>query len=769
MKAPSSAWNPFRWIAELTDVWRDTRRIVLVAQIAAIYAAILIPFKVGIPLIPGFAELRPANAIPIVTSLLFGPAAAWGSGLGNIIGDCFGTLGPASVFGFLGNFFFGYIPYVLWGNMGPLSSGQPPQVKSWQQGLEFGVVCVVASGVCAGIIGWGVEMLGLLPFTILAPAIFLNNIVMSILLGPPLLFFLYPRVKRWGLLYKDFLEEAKRVDEALIPSPSHCSQDEVDELNAKARLVVEICDLTFQYKSAPAPTLHHLSLQILKGETVVLMGRAGSGKSTLCFTLNGLIPHFLTGQFSGVVRINGRDTQGHHVWHQAGKVGLVFQDFETQLVSTNVEMELAYPLGYLEPPLTSREMTQRIQWALEKVGLAGLERRDPLSLSGGQRQRLVVASLLASQPGLLVLDHPMTDLDPEARRQLRELFTRLQREGITILISEQESEEVVHADRICILDAGEVVWEGSPRDFFCRPEVSKSHGIRPPALAECFMDLELSTLPGTVEDAWKLADDVGLILDPPQSLVQEEGVDSGQGNSKPFLSRPLIRVEEVSFLYEGGSKALENISFSIAPGEFVAVVGQNGSGKSTLAKLFNGLLIPSSGYVFMAGKDTRVATVNELAKVVGYVFQNPDHQIFAETVQEEVAFGARNIGCSPEECEQRIQEALAAVGLNQEKSKCLDPFSLTKGERQRVAVASVLAAKPSLLVFDEPTTGLDAKETDRMMEMIRLLNRQGHTIMMITHSMRLVGRVCHALSGHEPRPFGKRRPDSQNLFESEIA
>jgi hypothetical protein len=148
-------------------------------------------------------EFRTANAIPIVASLLFGPAAAWGAGIGNIIGDCFGTLGPASMFGFLGNFFFGYLPYLMWGHLGWLSSGQPPMVKSWRQGLEYGLVCVVASGACAGIIGWGVELLGLLPFIVLAPAIFFNNIVMGLFLGPPLLGFLYPRVQRWQLRYED--------------------------------------------------------------------------------------------------------------------------------------------------------------------------------------------------------------------------------------------------------------------------------------------------------------------------------------------------------------------------------------------------------------------------------------------------------------------------------------------------------------------------------------------------------------------------------------
>ena len=233
-----SAWNPLRWATELAHVWRETRLIVLVAQIAAIYAAILIPFKVGIPLIPGFAELRPANAIPIVTSLLFGPAAAWGSGLGNVIGDCFGTLGPASAFGFLGNFLFGYVPYLLWGNLGFLSSGRAPQVKSFRQGLEFGLVCVVASAVCAATIGWGVELLGLLPFTILAPAIFLNNLVMGLLLGPPLLLFLYPRVKTWGLCYEDLREELRATKEYREIADSFSVQrKDTDQSNGTVPLV----------------------------------------------------------------------------------------------------------------------------------------------------------------------------------------------------------------------------------------------------------------------------------------------------------------------------------------------------------------------------------------------------------------------------------------------------------------------------------------------------------------------------------------------------
>ena len=723
-------------------MWRDTRLIVLVAQIAAIYAAILIPFKIGIPLIPGFAELRPANAIPIVTSLLFGPAAAWGAGFGNIIGDCFGTLGPASVFGFLGNFFLGYVPYVLWGNMGPLSSGQPPMVKSWRQGLEFGIICVVASGVCAGIIGWGVELLGLLPFSILAPAIFFNNMVMGFLLAPPLLLFLYPRVKRWGLLYRDIRKNDDQPFDHSRLSSSAQSSAFLGYNKHHGTVVVDIKDLVFQYDAASTPTLQHVSFQVSQGETVALMGRGGSGKSTLCFTLNGLIPQFVSGTFSGEVRINGQDIRPLRVSDLAGKVGLVFQDFETQLVSTNVEMELGHPLEYVNSPLSLCETAQRIRWALEKVGLSGLERRDPFSLSGGQRQRLVLASLLVVRPGIFVLDQPMTDLDPEARTQFRALFDALRGEGLSIIFSAHEPEEVMSADRVCVLHEGQIVWDGPPASFFREPTLSTENGIRPNSLVECFSGFSLASLPVTVEEAWKAADEFGLTLDPPPSVFQDERVGPVRETSGKMQNKPVLEIEHVSFSYEGEANAVEDLSLSIGKGEFIAIVGKNGSGKSTVGKLLNGLLLPSTGQILVGGHDTRSTAVSDLAKVVGYVFQNPDHQIFAETVCEEVAFGARNIGCTQEECDLRVRESLAAVGLDEEMSRNQDPFSLTKGERQRVAVASALATKPEVLIFDEPTTGLDAEETDKMMDMFRLLNRQGHTIIMITHTMRLVAEYA---------------------------
>jgi energy-coupling factor transport system ATP-binding protein len=744
-----AAYDSRRWWDDLTDVWRDTRLIVLTAQIAAIYAAILIPFKAGIPLIPGFVELRPANAIPIVASLLFGPAAAWGAGIGNVIGDCFGTLGPASVFGFLGNFFFGYLPYVLWGHLGWLSSGKPPVVKAWRQMLEYGVVCVIASAACAGIIGWGVEWLGLLPFVILAPAIFFNNIVMGIFLGPPLLGFLYPRVKRWGLRYEDIRKSASSSFQLFRPLQPHDSTFKDVTRENLSHSILDCRGLSFQYASGSKPVLRNISFSLAPGEIVVLLGRSGSGKSTLSYACNGLIPHLVPGAFSGTLQVCGRDTVDDPVWKQAGRVGLVFQDFDTQLVATTVEGELLHPLEYCDPPLSSEEMRRRVVYALRRIGLEDCAHRDPMTMSGGQRQRLVMASVLVQEPTLLVLDEPGSDLDPAGRAQLREVLLNLREEGITVLMTEHDYGQLAHADRVLVLGHGEIVWEGKPETFLRHPQLMRDWGLRPLALTECFEGLGVEPLPISVEEAWIRADALNLVMDPPASVLDDT---LRLGNMPEFLRKtalPLIRVEGVSFQYED-HVVLEEVSFTIQPGDFLALLGRNGSGKSTLARLLNGLFMPTEGRIVVDGFDTSRTSMNELAKRIGLVFQNPDHQIFADSVWEEVAFSAKNLGCSEQEIVVRVQESLAAVGLPFEGSHDLDPFSLRKGERQRIAVASVLATRPDVLIFDEPTTGLDTDETDRMMAMIRELNSQGHTIVMITHSMRLVAayaRRCLLIHG----------------------
>ena len=708
--------------------------MVLSAQIAAIYAAVLIPFKVGIPIIPGFVELRPANVIPIVSSLLFGPAAAWGAGIGNVIGDCFGTLGPASLFGFLGNFLYGYVPYLLWGHLGWLSSGREPMVRSWRQGVEYVIVCACASMVCAATIGWGVELLGLLPFWLLFPAIFLNNLVMATLLGPPLLLFLYPRVKQWNLYYRDlaFVGAAgpqQDLSGNLLPSASSSPSGKAGSV------AVSIQDFTFRPVHAEQPVLKHVSLDVRRGELVVLMGRSGSGKSSLCYALNGLVPQFIRGEWTGTVMVHGQSTTQSPVWKQASSVGMVFQDFETQLVSTNVEAELRCALesqGGTHDFADEESFREHVRRLLDLVGLSGLERRDPFSLSGGQRQRLAVASVLVREPQVIVMDQPLTDLDPAGRQQFLRLLAELKAKEITIVIAGHGVEDLMEADRVCVLDAGAMVWQGTPRELLGQPGLAERHGVTPYSLAACFQGQGAETLPATVEEAWQLADTLGLSIVAPQLHEQASGVVRSES------STTVLELSDVSAQYQPGVPALSRVSVSFQAGEFVAILGQNGSGKSTLAKLCNGLLLPSEGRVLVLGNDTQ--QTGALSSIVGYVFQNPDHQIFAETVRKEVAFGAENAGCSPDECEIRVAEALQAVGLTGAEDR--DPFSLTKGERQRVAVASILAAKPRILIVDEPTTGLDAEESARMMNMMRALHRQGHTVIVITHDMGLVANYA---------------------------
>ena len=733
---------------ELVGVWRETRLIVLVAQIAAIYAAVLIPFKVGIPLVPGFAELRPANAIPVVASLLFGPAAAWGSGFGNLIADCFGTLGPASVFGFLGNFCYGYIPYLLWGRLGPLSSAQSPAPRSWRQGVEFVLVAFVASLVCALVIAWGVDLLGLVPFKILAIAIFTNNFVMALVLAPPLLLFLTPRVARWGLRYEDIRESIRREAKGkgsvtVLP----CSPLTPDPLPSSSESLLELQNVSFCYDNSAKAALDGFSLAIEPGELVSVMGATGSGKSTLCYTLIGLIPHHLRGRLSGKILVNGVDTRSQSVWERAGTVGLLFQEFESQLVSTNIEMELAFPMEHLSHPAAGAApalMREQIKRTLDLVGLAGLQHRDPRSLSGGQRQRLVIASILVRQPALIALDEPFTDLDPKGRAALGTLLRDLRRSRTALLVVEHDPEEAVLANRVCVLDQGRMLWEGNPRTLFGRTagqQFAHQFGLGPLPIARCFEGLGMIELPVSVEEAWRVADEDSLTLTKPNNdpFRPDRGSDESSQAERPVI----VHIEDVAYEYEPGHAALDTLSLEVRQGEFLAIIGENGSGKSTLAGLLNGLRQPTRGSVSVYGRDTRRLTVGQLAAMVGYVFQNPDHQIFAETVAEEVAFGPRNLGLTGAKCEHRVREALQAVGLDAPEVRQADPFSLTKGDRQRVAVASVLAAKPDILIFDEPTTGLDARETQRMMGMLKRLHQEGYTIIIVTHALSLVAAYAH--------------------------
>jgi energy-coupling factor transporter ATP-binding protein EcfA2 len=491
--------------------------------------------------------------------------------------------------------------------------------------------------------------------------------------------------------------------------------------------------VTFTYHGSADPALRSITLDLRSGETIGVMGASGAGKSTLAKCLNRIVPGFEDGDFHGVVRVGGRVLDGERVCAVAPMVGMVFQDFESQLFSTNVAHEVAFAMEQVGMPRA--EITARIAPALAAVGLAGFEDRDPTSLSGGEKQRLAIAAVLALRPGVIVLDEPTSDLDPEGRTEVFALIRRLREQGLSLTVIEHEAEELRNCDRIVLMADGEIIAEGAPGEVMTRIELLEQCGVHPPDVNRVLALLGIQAHAASIDEAERL-----IRATMPLPGLKRESPRPAPADAVASPRTALVRVEDVSFGYPFGPRVLNRVNLEIDAGEFVAIIGQNGSGKTTLAKHIVGLLTPAEGRILLSGRDRAALPAAETAREAGYVFQNPDHQIFAATVEEEVAFGPRNFGLDREEVARRCDEVLHAVNLDDARGR--DPFLLSKGQRQRLAVASVLALQPRLLILDEPTTGLDYREQRRMMTLVSDLNRAGIAIVMITHTPWLVAEYA---------------------------
>ncbi|HJU27685.1 MAG TPA: energy-coupling factor transporter ATPase [Candidatus Binataceae bacterium] len=499
-------------------------------------------------------------------------------------------------------------------------------------------------------------------------------------------------------------------------------------------------EVTFTYDGGDRPALRSADLAIRPGEMVGIMGASGAGKSTLAKCLNRLVPGFEDGEFRGVVKIGGRSIDNARVCDLAPAVGMVFQDFEAQLFSTNAALEVAFTMQQVGMP--REQIAARIGPALEAVGLRGFDHRDPTSLSGGEKQRLAIAAVLALRPGVIVFDEPTTDLDPEGKAEVFALIGALRRQGASLIVIEHEAEELRQCDRIMLMREGEIIAQGTPDQVMARLDLLERCGVHPPDLNRALAMVGIAAHAESIDHAEamlrrRLA--AGKIDDaaprPPSN--DRSKADAIRG---PHGDSPLAEVRCVSFAYPHGPRVLDRVSLRIGAGEFVAIIGQNGSGKTTLAKHLVGLLKPIEGEILLGGRDRAGLGPAETAREFGYVFQNPDHQIFAATVEDEVAFGPRNFGLPAAETANRVDEVLRAVNLDGARKR--DPFLLGKGERQRLAVASVLALRPRLLILDEPTTGLDYREQLRMMALVSELNRDGIAIVIITHTPWLVAEYA---------------------------
>ena len=496
-------------------------------------------------------------------------------------------------------------------------------------------------------------------------------------------------------------------------------------------MAVSIEDLTFAYRAQEIPALQHIRNEIDEGSLVVILGHGGAGKSSLCTSLNGIIPHFYRGAYQGRVMVKDLEVARHKVAELSRHVGLVLQDFEPQLFSTNVELEMAFGPENLRLPRP--EIQRRIETYLPFLGLEDFRRREPSSLSGGQKQRLAISSVLTLEPEILVMDEPTTDLDPLGREGVMAIARRLREEKRTLLIVDYDPETGIQADQVWLMREGQLEAQGPPKEILANISLLQSCGVKVPGLIELFAEMGWPGKPLDVSEA--------------VSSIEKHNLARKRELRFPILPGAgpegscILRVEDLVFTYPGyGYEALRGISLGIREGEFVALIGQNGSGKTTLAKQFNGLLKPSAGRVFLKGRPTADYQPHQISRLAGYVFQNPDHQIFCNTVYEEVAFGLKTRGERVPSVQSRVAEALETVGLTGYEKRV--PFALSKGERQRVAVASVLAVHPEVLILDEPTTGLDERQQRALMEMLRNLNERGHTILIITHSMEIAAEYA---------------------------
>ncbi len=475
-------------------------------------------------------------------------------------------------------------------------------------------------------------------------------------------------------------------------------------------------NLSFIYKKAEKKALDNIDLEIEEGEFIGILGRTGAGKTTLTLTMNGIIPHLLKGKLEGMVLIFGKDSRENKISDFFRYVGILFQDFETQLFSSSVEREIVF--GLENQGIPKDEIKKRIKIFAEKMGISHLLKRNPFLLSGGEKQRVVITSILAMEPFLLVFDEPTTDIDPEGREGLYSLYRELKGKR-TIFVVEHDLERLSLTDRLVILNNGRVVASGKSDEILTNVELFEKNNLRPLDISLLFKKLGSDKIPGNLQEA--------------KAIFDEKNYKILPSDEKGRASTVIVSVENLFHFY-GSNPALENINIDIREGELVSIIGPNGSGKSTLLKLIAGMIPVQKGRIYIKKREIR-EWKEKITRIVGFGFQNPDYQLFKESVWEEVGFSLELSGIFKEDKKRRIEEILSALELFNKKEH--DPFSLSKGERQKLVVASILATEKEIVILDEPTTGLDPYEVDRIMEIIRVLKRKGVSVIFVTHSLDL--------------------------------
>lgn len=481
---------------------------------------------------------------------------------------------------------------------------------------------------------------------------------------------------------------------------------------------------TFQYDAQAEATLKDISFDIVKGEKVLILGPSGSGKSTLAQCLNGIIPNIHKGQAKGQVRIAGQDIFKQSIYDKSQLVSTVLQDPDGQFIGLTVAEDLAFALE--NDCANQSEMKDKVALWAERLDLTSLLNHRPQDLSGGQKQRVSLAGVLIDESSILLFDEPLANLDPKSGQETIDLIDKIHKEvGATTIIIEHRLEDVLYrpVDRILLVNDGTLLFNGSP-DELLSSTLLLENGIREPLYVTVLRRLGFDTRDAQNLSQLDALDLSGLVL--PDRVLKDKRDSS---------SDSILKVEGLSVSYGDNPAIIEDMSFSLKKGERLAIVGKNGAGKSTLAKALCGF-VPSQGKLTYKGQDISQDSIAERSERIGFVLQNPNQMISQTMIFDEVALGLRLRGIEETEVEERVHEVLKTCGLYSFRKWPISALSF--GQKKRVTIASILVLKPEIIILDEPTAGQDYKTYTDIMNFLDSLQKQGHTIVMITHDMQLM-------------------------------